>query len=181
MYVNHGCYWYFANGKVGRDDTLVADNSWKLWRRTYPNDIEKQIWNLANAISQSKPLKVLCIIDTPDSDIVKKLNKVFERIENQFTDNFSSTVICPEQSSELDEMASEYDEAKRLNFPLNQLLNGFLQFSSVPDVAKDCTLPSRTGTPVSIEPKDLLWLEEELEIVHSKSGYENDAKNISPL
>jgi len=179
IHINHGCYWYFANGMVGRDDTLVTDK--KQWRRVYPNDIEKQIGNLASAIGKSKPLKILCIVDNPDSDIVKKLRNVFQHIDGKFTDNFSSVVICSVQSVELDEeIVSEYD-TKLFNFPLEQFLNGLSQFSSALSIKEGCTLPSRTGTPISIDSKDLLWLQEELEIVHSKSGYEDDAKDTSSL
>ncbi len=183
IHVNHGCYWYFANGMVGKDATLIkatSDKLWKTWQRSYSSDIEKQIKTLADAISKSKTLKVLCIVDDPDLDldIIRKLEKVFERIDGKFTDNFSSTVICPVQNSELEKVASDYN-AEFLTFPLDQLLNGFSRLAPNTSTGEDYTLPSRSGTPVTLE--NLLWLQEELEIVHLKSGFGENAKDVSNL
>lgn len=180
IHVNHGCYWYFGNGMVGRDETLVKDKTWKPWQRDYSNDIEKQIGGLAKAIGNNKPLKVLCIVDNPDLDIVKKLQIVFQHIDSKFIDNFTSTVICSANNSELEKTVSDYN-AKFLNFPLDQFLNGFLQFSSPLLAGENCTLPSRTGTPVTIDSKNLLWLQEELEVIHSNAGNENNIKDVSSL
>lgn len=184
IHVNQGCYWYFANGMVGKDDTLIKDTSgkeWKSWQRTYSEDISKQIKNIATTISSTKPFKVLIIVDTPDTNFIKKLESIFKSVDGEFTDSFSATVICAVQSSELKEIASNYDATFLNNFNFNQLLNGFLQFVPNPSENEHYTLPSRSGTPITLSSQDLLWLQEELEIVHLESGYGEHAKDVSSL
>ena len=182
-HVNHGCYWYFANGLKNMQDTLVQDETHKSWNRMYQNDIEKKVDNLAKAISGSKPLKILVIIDKPnDVNITEKLRTIFQRIDSKFPDRFSSVIICPEENSTLENIVSQY-EGNILNFsPIDQFLNGLQQFSSSDlNTGNDFVLPSRTGTPVTLPHKELLWLQEELEIVHLGAGKGENAKSTSSL
>jgi len=183
IHVNQSRYWYFGNGMVGRDDSLIDCTSDKQWQRNYSPDIEKQVERVASSISNSKPLKVLIVIDIANSGFSKRLREVLRAVNLKFEDSFTATVVrsVQDQDSELEKIASEYD-AKFLCFPsLNQLLNGFLQFAPQSVDTESFVLPSRSGTPVTILSNDLLWLQEELEVVHRESGHGENAKNVSSL
>ena len=163
--VDRATYWFYSRGINGREKTLQT-NSYKEWAGLYRKELSIQLESLAAAIS---PAPVIGIVLWPEDQLLSHLRTALDALAAAFG-NYVQIIIITEKPGELSSIAADV-EAQVIEIPADQMISGIsLQFSEDSETEIGCVLPSSSGAPIKIEPKDFLWLDEELDIVHLNSG-----------
>jgi tetratricopeptide (TPR) repeat protein len=159
-------YWYFARGLVGRGDTLV-DGNWREWKNAYGRDLNEQLRRLSAAIS---PAPVVCVVIWKGPDFIRHLQSVLEATVVVF-DTAIDFVIATDDPAAVGHVAEELS-ATVVDIPVHQLCHGLnaLYAERTGQAQQDINLPSSSGAPIALDPRDRAWLEEELELVHLGAG-----------
>jgi len=171
--VNHSTYWYFANGLQGRDSTPES-KSWLEWQRQYNKDLSEVLARLARS-SGASPVTVVALWDPNFS--TKYLESALSAIASAFGESVTFTVVSGDVGP-LGTLESEY-EASVIETRIGQWLSGLAAFATLPssEAGETCILPSATGAPIQLSSTDLMWLGEELELIHSGTGYHPSSEN----
>lgn len=168
IYPASGTLWFFARGLWGRSDTLETA-SHKAWVRDYGREIDQQFEAISRAVS---PAPITLVVLWSQPGLSRHLASVLESFVKTCGDIGEAVALTPDKSL-IEEPCSQYDveivEASMTSISAG-LEDFFDSFASGP--AGRCAVPTTSGAPKNIEPKDRLWLEEELEIVHLDSGLE---------
>lgn len=174
--VDRATYWFYARGIEGREKTLQT-GSWLEWAKVYRREIAVQLEALATAIN---PAPIVALVLWPDSACLNHLRTTLESLVATLGD-YVQVLIVSEMPGELSAIATDID-AKILDIPLEQLAAGIsLQFMDPANDEGSCVLPGSTGAPIPVDPKDFLWLEEELQVVHSNIGLHPDEERETGL
>jgi hypothetical protein len=155
-------YWYFANGLVGRESTLVKGGKWIDWNTAYKRDIDQLLENFAKA---SNPSPVCCITIWNDETKNRFLDSVLSSVTSVLGDAVSNIILSPQ--SECFETLKENYNASVVSIPFAHLCGGL---RSTKITSQAATIPSSSGVPLEIPRDKLTWLQEELEIVTLDTG-----------
>lgn len=155
-------FWFFARGLEGRQETLQTD-SWSKWDMKVGSSLAEFVKHIAR-FCQSKP--VTCLILGYDGSLSRHLDTTISSLRRCFQDAISF-VLVTDDTAALASLSEEY-EIPPISIPLKHVCAGlsrcFTNYS--PKDTNDIMLPSSSGTPVPLQPKDAVWIAEELEIVH---------------
>lgn len=160
--------WYFTRGIEGRETTLSID-SWLKWKKDYIKDFRDKI---SSIVKISKP-PVTLIVFCYNNDFIQHIKSSIDLIYEEYSGNIN-IVISSNIDPECENIASLY-EAPCYKIPLHQLLHGLHHFASNSSLPHSAELPSSSGAPLTLPPKDFAWIEEDLEIVHMNIGRTPDA------
>jgi len=159
-------YWLFAGGMEGRRDTPPV-TSHQEWIRRYQNNLVEQIRALASAIL---PTPTTCVILCASPSFRRLLRSAAEILASLFADALSIVVVS-QNPTDCSELATELDSPS-VSMPFNQLCAGIRMLTGERETpsAAEVALPSSSGAPIAIDGKEVLWLQEELDIVHLSVG-----------
>jgi tetratricopeptide (TPR) repeat protein len=129
--------------------------------------LNEQLVRLASACA---PAPVTIVALCYDPEISRHLRTLLEATLAAFGD-LSNSVIVAEDTGPVVDLAADV-EATPVEMPLHQFCSGLNStFASTSQAdARTASLPSSSGAPLLIPPKDQRWLEEEVEIVTLESG-----------
>lgn len=177
IHAAYGTYWYFSAGLSGRNETLLPDRHKKTWLKSYSGDFRKQIDRLSKALGNEKPIKILIVLE--NNLISDYLTTILDALVSTYQDNSSLIIVSPEKYSAIENIAGEYD-INFLQMPLLHLCQTFENCQKNYYFQKEgYSIPSSSGTPISIETKKIPWLKEEFEIIHLGVGNEISSENIT--
>jgi hypothetical protein len=157
-------YWYFARGVDGRDSTL-ATGKWIEWQRSFLRDLRVQMATLAKAAST--PTTVIALWST--NELLEHLDSFFDAAAVTYGESVNFVIVA-ESCDYLAPLASKYD-ARCIQIRRDQFLHGLSSYCAEGSRAASVSLPSTSGAKINLEEKDLAWLVEEIEVLHSGSGY----------
>jgi len=163
-------YWYFARGREGVESTLVVDDSWPQWNRSYGRDLHQFLDSFAGSVL---PSPVCCIALWNDQERVKYLDTALAAVGASLGDSVSYTILDHSASGDTaDSVArvSHDHDAAVCRLPMHHLCNGLAQILHPVEEDGGCRLPSSSGTPLVIAAEKLVWLAEELELVGLEIG-----------
>lgn len=160
-----GTYWVFARGLTGRETVEIG--KWQAWQRTFGTALNEQLVRLASACAPN-PLTIVVLCYDPE--ISRHLRTLLEAALAAFGD-LSNSVIVAEDKVPLADLAADV-EATPVEMPLHQFCSGLRSTfpSTLQADAGTTSLPSSSGAPLLVSPKDQRWMEEEAEIVALESG-----------
>lgn len=163
---NRGTYWHFARGLTGRDRSVEA-GPWLNWQRKYGSEISEQLNRLAIAIN---PSPVTFVIFAKDPSLLQHLSSLLTAAVGAFGES-ADFVVATKDPAAVAGTVAPY-EAKVIQISLLQLSSGIEnKYGLSAETDRDrCVLPSSSGAPVSLDKKQRLWIEEEIEIVHLNVG-----------
>ncbi|NOV30055.1 ATP-binding protein [Methylomonas sp. ZR1] len=179
IHASFGTYWYFASGLSGRNETLLSNQQRITWLKEYSGDFRRQVERISKAIGNAKPIKVLMVLE--NGLISDYLTTILDSLVSTYQDNVSFIVVSPEKYSSIESIVNNYG-VDFLQMPLLHLCQTFENCQKVLDFQKGSySIPSSTGTAISIEKQKIPWLKEELEIVHLGVGDDAFPENINYL
>jgi len=160
-----GTYWFFSRGLTGRD--TVELGKWQAWQRAFGTALNEQLVRLSSACA---PAPITIVVLCYDPDISRHIRTLLEGALAAFGD-LSNSVVIAEDTAPVADLAADV-EATAVEMPLHQFCSGLRGTfaSTLPGDARTASLPSSSGAPLLISPKDQRWLEEEVEIVTLESG-----------
>jgi len=166
-------YWFWAQGLSDLPRTLVKRDDWKSWRSEYGNEIDNQFKHLAKFLL---PQPVTFVIVWNDDSRIKHLRTTLDA-----TTDFEGAeyVVVSDSTSRIKSIIDneEFDVAF-FDIPVAQLASGLsVEFPSHSIEGLEYTLPSNTGSPISVPIEQLAWLQSDLEIIHLGIGVETAMGN----
>ncbi len=172
------CYWYGARGLTERKRSLISsdagsktDSGWRKWNRTYASALDKLIEDFARA-SRGLPLTVVCLWYAPEY-----VREVCSIIDRKF-DDAVNYVFAVSEAERLETLAYQFN-ADLVSMSLENVLCGIPQY--IEPVANssfiEASVPRLDNTGYFLSQSDLLWLSEDLDILHSAIEKEEFAKD----
>ncbi|MCL4205920.1 MAG: putative DNA binding domain-containing protein [Pirellulaceae bacterium] len=171
IHPERGTHWFFARGLAGRSSTLVQPEH-KQWLRTYKRELSEQLARLQHAFS---PTPVCFVLVWQDSSMLRHMRTLFEEVEGHFGDS-AEIVVVTEEPGAFASLCEEND-ATLVSISVRNLCSGLIDRFGHPTRAQGsrCAIPTKSGAPHSLEPRDLLWITEDLEIIHLDIGLDGDS------
>src|SRR6266536_64420 len=172
------CYWYGARGLTERIRSLISsgaesktDSGWRKWNRTYASALDKLLEDFARA-SRGLPLTVVCLWYAPEY-----IREVCAIIDRKFDDAVNYVFAVPEVER-LGALAYQFN-ANLFSMSLENVLCGIPQYiePTTDNSFVEASVPRLDNTRYFLSKLDLLWLSEDLDILHSAIGEEKFAKN----
>lgn len=159
-------YWYFARGIEGRDSSL-STGKWIDWQRDFLRDIRLQIATLSKATGLPTCLVALW----NKNELVDHLDSLFDAAVAAYGERIDFVVVA-ENCDPLRVVASKY-EAAVVEIRLDQFLLGLSGYCAegLFRQSESVALPSKSGVRIPLDDKDVAWLNEELDVLHSLSGH----------
>lgn len=153
------CYWYAAKGLQGRSQSVISDD-WREWNRKYSVAIQNLINDLARA-SGGRPVTVVNLWYAP-----QYVGEICNSIDRSFGD-YADYVFAVPKADKLRELADRFD-GKIISIKAGEILHGIAQTipPSLPET-RYAGLPHVDNHFCRLETSDLLWLSEDLEVLHS--------------
>lgn len=157
---DRACYWYGARGLQGRLSSLVNGN-WREWNRKYGNSLQKLVIDFVVA-SDERPLTVVCLWYAPEY-----LRAVCSEVDKAFGDKADYVFACTEAES-LSDLASQFD-GTIISIKPSDVLYGISQNINTTnnEFSLEAGIPSGEGSFQIIDKRTLLWLSEDLDVLHS--------------
>lgn len=170
LYPEKACYWYAMKGLSDRPNTLLANGDWKSWNRKYGQEVQQFINDFSRA-SSSMPVTVICLFYGPE--YIRELSSMFDRA---FADAVDYVFAFPDAEKTHD-LAKQFS-ASVVTIELTDILLGIEQNIVVHDLENQihASIPDVSGTFQIINPADMQWLSEDMEILHSNIDLEVDPK-----
>ena len=168
--LDRGTYWFFARGLAGSGETSEM-STWVDWLREYGNELKEQI---ANVVKASAPTPVTVVALWYREGMADHLQSIFGDILSSYGDS-ADFVIVTDNPADVHPVSARMD-CNMLAIPLYHLCSGIeLLFANPSDEDSDVViLPSSSGTPISLDPSAVNWIEEEIELVHLNAGGVDD-------
>lgn len=165
-------YWYFARGVEGRKSTL-STGSWIDWQKKYANDIQKRLNRLAG--TTNSPVTIIVLWSEPS--LCRHLDSFLSTVVASFGESAEIVIVSPHDTC--DDLAYQYD-AVNFKLPLQQLFHGFdsLQVVRQMDIHKT-VFPSSSGADIIIDEQTVIWLQEEMTLVHKNVGLSPEKEDVS--
>lgn len=154
------CYWYAARGLDGRSHSLI-EGDWRIWNRKYGTHLQNLINNFAKA-SGGKPITVINLWYAPE--YAREICTVFDR----YFGDYAEFVFAMPNVDKLNDLAKQFS-AKSIAIDFTNILIGISKnFRNInQEFLLSAGLPRSDNGFYLIEPKDMRWLSEDLEVVHS--------------
>lgn len=165
-----GTHWFFARGLSGRGDTLAL-GSHKDWLKSYKRELSQQLERLASAVS---PSPVVALLLWSETGLRSHLRTLIEELHGAFGE--AVEVVVAATDSPCFEALVEDSGATFVRIDLRSLCSGIaVHYADLHSPGEErCILPSSSGAPVELEANDWLWLSEDLELVHRRTGLDGD-------
>lgn len=153
------CYWYAAKGLQGRTQSIINDD-WRGWNRKYSNAIHKLIEDFARS-SGGHPITVIDLWYAPE--YVREICSIVDRAFGDYADY----VFAIPEAEKLRDLATQFG-GEIISIKSEDVLHGIAQtiLPSAPE-ALYAGLPHIDNHFCLIDTPDLLWLSEDLEVLHS--------------
>ena len=164
------CYWYAAKGLDGRSNSLI-EGDWRTWNCKYGVHVQNLISSLAKA-SGGKPITIINLWYAPE--YAREICSIFDR----YFGDYAEFVFAMPDAERLNDLSSQF-AAKTISIDISSILIGISK--NFRNVNQEFLLS--TGLPRSdngfylIEPQDMRWLSEDLEIIHSNIELEPPSEN----
>ncbi len=156
-------YWYAARGLIGREETLLSDDSWLHWNRKYSIPLQKLFTEVAKS-SEERSITIVILWDHPN--YIRKICELMDQVFGDRVDFIFATPV-PESLQQI----SEIYNCKRFHLHINQVASGLRYLFGETHLEQDSFLiPSADETVVSIKRADANWLQEEMTILHIGIG-----------
>lgn len=168
-----GTHWFFARGLSGRQET-VADKDHRSWLKSYKREVARQLECMATAISPS-PITVVVLWN--DVNLRSHLRTLLEELHGAF-DELAEIIVVHEESGTFDGLCEDAG-VPHVQMSLRSLCAGLMDHFAHEQHhdSERIWLPTASGSFIEIEPQDLLWLSEDLELVYRGIG----ANGTDPL
>lgn len=172
------CYWYGARGLTERKRSLIPldadskkDSGWRKWNRTYSSSLDKLVEDFARA-SRGLPLTVVCLWYAPEY-----VREVCAIIDRKFDDAVNYVFAVPE-AERLENLSHQFS-ANLFSMSLENVLCGITQYIEpfANNASIEVGVPRLDNTLYFLPQSDLLWLSEDLDILHSAIEKEELDKN----
>jgi len=168
VFSDNSCYWFFANGLVGRTGTSFPD--FRYWNSNYNNYLSRVLVKLHLAIA-SKPTIVIV-----NSENVKYATEIVKLIFNAFTSSVKFIFTNTDPAKYLS-LAEEY-EGIQIEIPIPKFATGLLSIRKYFDptaINDEITIPHKDFNFVNINQSNYTWISEDLELFHKSifEGYAN--------
>ena len=153
------CYWIYANGLNGRNNSIFQD--FKFWNKNYTPYLTKVFNKLQTAISTS-PTIVIVITDN-----IKASSEITKQIFNSFTTSVKFLFVSQNPTLYKD-LAEEYD-GSQISLSYNQIALGLLELKKYFNSNYnnlEIIIPHRDNGFTTIEQIDYKWLVEDIDLLH---------------
>ncbi len=159
-------YWYLARGDQLTDPSLL-DQKFADWTRTLKPRLGEFLRRLVVQVPSRPTTFVFAWYGGSDPSF---LRSAIEALLETFGHN-ATVVVLSEGSADVHSIITELGVAA-VPIPQFQLLSGFAGTwkNRLPEEGSQISLISSSGAPIPLLPKDLAWLQEELEVVHEAVG-----------
>ncbi len=155
-------YWIASRGRSGRPTTLVPDDL-RSWNRRYSQGLRDLVHAFGLAAGE-QPVTVVVLWNKIDY-----VRAICEAIDQVFGDS-ADFVFATSYMSLVSSVATLY-KAPIVPIVLGDVLNGLQAWMQPRKTeVETAQLPNIEGPPVPVSHEDLLWLSEDLEIVHLGVG-----------
>ena len=163
------CYWYAAKGLEGRSNSTV-EGDWRAWNRKYGTHIQSLISSLAKA-SGGKPITVISLWYAPE--YIRELCSIFDRY---FGDSVDFVFAIPD-AKRLDNLSEQF-AGKSISIDISNILMGIAKnFRDInQELLLSAGIPRSDNSFYIIEPQDLRWLSEDLDVIHSNIELESQSE-----
>jgi tetratricopeptide (TPR) repeat protein len=171
---NRATFWYFCRGIAGRADTISL-GSYAEWNRTYGEDLRRKLSKVA--ASSSEPVVLVALWGVPEMEsFVRKLVETAAAI---FGERLTSVVVT-EDEEQCRKVADETG-ATICQIGTRHFLEGLSTLQAQRKSGEDSLvrLPGRDGVPKEVPQSDLVWFEEDFELVHLATG-QSIPENVDP-
>jgi tetratricopeptide (TPR) repeat protein len=158
-------HWYFARGMEGKESSQVG-NKWTDWLKGYAADFRSKI----EKFSKGSPGPVVAIAIWNDVLAEQQLRRCFENVTEMFGDE-AVFIIVTDNDGAFSRLADETN-AKLISIDFRHFFDGldtYLQ-KRLSGPENIVSIPGADGTEKNIQPSDLAWIEEDLEVVHLSIG-----------
>jgi len=154
------CYWYAARGLQTRPQTL-ADTDYRQWNRNYVPTLQKLFKELAHS-SGGRWLTVVSLWRAPEY-----IRDVCAIVDREFGDDVNYVFATPEVQV-FDELVHRFN-GNSFPMELESVLNGIPQYVEMPVsvMSHEVGVPKLNTTQYFLPRQELLWLQEDMEILHS--------------
>ena len=169
---DRGAYWFFGRG-LASSGRLPDSGSWLEWRQEYGNEVREQIVGVAKA---SMPTPVTVVVFWYGDGLADHLQSIFEYNLDAYGSSVDF-VILTDNPADTRPVAARMD-CRLIPIPLHHICSGLetiLVRENYPNSDR-VILPSSSGAPISLEPSDVNWIEEEIELVHINAGVAGDSE-----
>lgn len=159
-------YWYLARGDQLTDPKLL-DQKFADWTRTLKPKLGEFLRRLVAHVPSRPTTFVFAWYGGSDPSF---LRSAIEALLETFGHS-ATVVVLSEGLADVHSIVAELGAAT-VSLPQFQLLSGFASTwkNRLPEGGARISLISSSGAPIPLLPKDLAWLQEELEIVHDAIG-----------
>ncbi|WP_334156876.1 ATP-binding protein [Oryzomicrobium sp.] len=166
--------WYLARGITGRASSLVGPK-WQEWLKKCAADFRTRL--LAYAAASSEPVVAIALWNDLSSE--QHLRRCFESSTEAFGDAVTAILVTDENDAL--RRTAEDCGAEMFSFEPRHFLDGLSSFATSQLQGSDHAifLPGIGGVQKHIEPKDVAWLEEDLELIHPTVGQKPE--RLGPL
>ena len=154
------CYWYAARGLHGRMQSLV-DADYRQWNRKYVPALQNLLGELARS-SGGRLLTVVCLWQAPEY-----VREICTTIDRAFGDE-ADYVFATSEVQVFEGLANQF-HGNTFPMSLGSVLSGIPQYVKTPasETAYEVGIPKLDTTLTFLSRQDLLWLEEDMEVLHS--------------
>lgn len=155
----NSCYWFAANGLKGRSGTLTTD--FKSWNRKYLAFLNKLFLSYFQTFGDN-PTNVVILWD--DSLYVQRICDAIDFASGEKT----KFIYAIQDLTKLTTVSAIYT-GKEIEISIPKISDGILRIRNFynSDLVKEMyTLPAKEEEYISIDKRDFLWIEEDIEIVH---------------
>ena len=153
--------WFFVRGLEGRIGSMPEGGT-RGWRRMYRQVLSDECNQLAAELA---PATVHVTILWRDDEFNEYLAEILRTLDDSLHDSFRP-VFVTDAPATCKSLAGEF-EAPVVEMPLRQFASGVLQAieKKQPIVPDNRTLPTASGVPIRLEPREANWIGEEIELL----------------
>lgn len=161
-------FWYAARGLIGLPDTLPSSERYNHWSRMYSDELRTRLKDAAACTT--KPSVFIVLWD--ESFSIDFLKNVLESVDSTFEERSKIIVLAKSPSDILIELTNDF-ECYCYDISLQSFAQAVRQSvtaASLQPTSDIVALPSNISAPLEIPKSKIIWLKEELEIVHLNEG-----------
>jgi hypothetical protein len=157
-----GVHWFFAQGLVGRQESMVSSTDHRSWVREYQRELMIQLELIAKVVSP-RPITVVVIWNSHSE--YRKLNTLLELLQSMFQ-SLADTIVASLSGTDLQRVAEE-SGAKFIPLATRVLAAGlYAKLEQLAASHGSSNLPMRAGASYALSTSDALWMAENFEVLY---------------